>query len=119
MTTPVAAGGRRGLLLSLGALAMTLLVPVIGIVFGVFALAVSVRSRSVAGIVISVVSLLLAAAVTATQLYFSTELSAYYECKKGAGTVSAEQQCLTRLERAMEAKLPFIGPGRLHFPFAP
>jgi hypothetical protein len=119
------------MLLSVGALAMTLLVPTIGVLFSIFALVVSVRSTikqrrsrspigtSVVGIVLSAVALVLAIAVTAVQLYFGSELSAYSECKKGAGTVSSEQQCVDQLKHAMESRLPFLNPGELQFPFVP
>jgi hypothetical protein len=124
-------GGRRVLLLSLGALAMTMLLPLGGLVFALFALAVGVRTlreqlrlhrplgTTVAGLVISVFSLLAATVLTVTQLYFAEELAAYEECKKGAGTVSAQQQCLDALERSIETKVPFIPAGQLEFPFAP
>jgi Chain length determinant protein len=120
VTTPtMRIGRRRALLLSLGALALTLLLPVIGLVFGIFTLVVSARSKAVVGIVVSTVVVMMAVGMTATQFYFGDELSAYNECKKGAGTVSAQQECVDGLERAMEAKLPFLAPGELRFPFAP
>lgn len=124
-------GGRRALLLALGALAMTMLLPLGGVVFALFALAVSVRTlkeqrehrqptgTTVAGLIISFLTLLAAAGMTVVQLYFTKELTAYTECQKGAGTVSAQQHCLDTLERAIEKKVPFIPEGQLQFPFAP
>lgn len=124
-------GGRRALLLALGALAMTMLLPLGGLVFALFALAVSVRTlkeqrerrqpmgTTVAGLLISALTLLAAAGMTVVQLYFAEELADYTECQKGAGTVSAQQHCLDTLERAIEKKVPFIPEGQFQLPFAP
>ncbi len=120
MTTPITRiGRRRATLLSFGALVMTLLLPVIGLVFGILTMIVSARTKAVAGIVVSTAVLLLAPATLVFQLYFGDELSAYTDCKMGAVTITAQQTCVDRLERAMEAKLPFLHPGELDFPFAP
>lgn len=123
--------GRRALLLSIGALALTMIVPVLGLALGVFALIVGFRAwrtlsrtRSsvllpVLGSLLSAVSIALAASVTWFQTYFSGELTAYNECMKGAGTTTAQQVCVTQLEKSMEAKLPFVAPGTLRLPFPP
>lgn len=122
--------GRRALLLSIGALALTLLVPVMGLALGVLSIIVCFRAwrvlsrkhgriiMPVLGFVISVVSIVMAASVTWFQMYFGNELSAYTECMKGAGTSTAQQACVSELERAMERRLPFIPKGSLHLPFA-
>ncbi|MDH2423893.1 hypothetical protein [Sphaerisporangium sp. TRM90804] len=123
--------GRRALLLSIGALALTMLVPVMGLALGVVAAVVSVRAwralssrrmpiiMPITGFLVSVVSIVLAAAVTWFQSYFGGELTRYTECMKGAGTTTSQQVCLSELERAMERKLPFIPPNSLRLPFAP
>ena len=124
-------GGRRALLLALGALAMTMLLPLGGLVFAIFALAVAVRTlkeqrerrqpvgTTVAWLLLSLVTVLFATSLSVTQIYFAEELAAYTECQKGAGTVSAQEHCLDTLERAIEKKVPFIPEGQLQIPFAP
>lgn len=136
MTTPpqqatTDSSGGRALLISLAALAMALLVPLIGVVFALFALVVAVRTTgtlrkakssiaaAVGGIVVSLISLVFAAMATVVQLYLGDELAAYNKCTQGAGTVSAQEQCVERLERSIEAQFPFLEPGRFQLPFAP
>ncbi|WP_433372941.1 hypothetical protein [Streptosporangium sp. CA-115845] len=123
--------GRRALWLAVTAVVMTLVLPLAGLVMAIFALVTSIRAipalrsvpkpigTAVAGIVLSAGALLASAGVTAMQFYFSDELAAYTECGKGAGTVSAQNECVERLERAMEKKMPFVQPGQLQFPFPP
>ncbi|MEO3808845.1 hypothetical protein ABGB17_07560 [Sphaerisporangium sp. B11E5] len=123
--------GRRALLLSIGALALTMIVPVLGLALGVVAVVVCFRAwralsrkkssvlMPVLGSLVSAVSIVLAASVTWFQTYFSGELTAYNECMKGAGTTTAQQVCVTQLEKAMEGKLPFVAPGTLQLPFPP
>ncbi|MFC4590551.1 hypothetical protein [Sphaerisporangium corydalis] len=135
MLPPTAApgveAGRRALLLSIGALALTFMVPVMGLALGVFAIVVCVRAwrtkarerqsiiMPIIGFLISIVSIFTAALVTWFQMYFSNEFNAYGECMKGAGTGTSQQACVTRLEQAMERRLPFIPKGSLRLPFAP
>ncbi|MCG5220709.1 hypothetical protein [Streptosporangium sp. KLBMP 9127] len=141
MTTPVQiptgqqrspeAAARRAIWLALAAVAMTLLLPVAGIVLCVVALTAGIRAvggsrkagkpsgLAVTGVVMSSVALLVALAMTAFQLYFGSELTAYGECKIGAGTVAAQTECVDRLERSMEQRMPFLKPGELQFPFMP
>lgn len=123
--------GRRALLVSIGALALTMLVPVMGLALSIFSVFVCfrawrARSRQRApvllpamGLLLSAVSVVVAASVTWFQIYFSGELNGYAECMKGAGTGTAQQACVTLLERAMERRLPFVPQGSLQFPFAP
>jgi hypothetical protein len=122
--------GRRALLLSIGALALTLLVPVMGLALGIFSIVVCFRtwrtlSRSrqsvimpVLGSLISIASMFMAVSVTWFQMYFSGELTTYTECMKGAGTGTSQQACVTQLEQSMQRKLPFIPKGSLRLPFA-
>ncbi|GII03459.1 hypothetical protein [Planobispora takensis] len=136
MTTPVQlrpaeGAGRRALWMAFAAIVLTLMLPVAGLFMAIFALVVSIRAvpalRSVAkpattavvGIVISSLALLVAIGVTAMQFYFSDELAAYAECKIGAGTVTAQNECVDQLERAMEKRFSFLQPGELQFPFPP
>ncbi|MFJ2030294.1 hypothetical protein [Streptosporangium sp. NPDC087985] len=136
MTTPVQArpaegAGRRALWLAFSSVVLTLLLPLAGLVMSIFALVASIRAiralRSVTkpstpavlGIVVSSLALLISLGVTAMQFYFSDELSAYAECRKGAGTVTAQNECVDHLERAMEKKMPFVQPGDVRFPFPP
>ncbi|WP_405144697.1 hypothetical protein OG589_42885 [Sphaerisporangium sp. NBC_01403] len=123
--------GRRALLISIGALALTLLVPVMGLALGVFSIIVCFRAwrtqsakrlpvvMPIVGSLISIVSIVMAASVTWFQMYFSAELTAYTECMKGAGTATSQQACVNGLEQAMERRLPFIPKGSLRLPFAP
>ena len=75
---------------------------------------------AIGAVVIASIALLLGAASAAVQYYFSAELSAYYECTKGAGTVEAQQDCNDQLRRSVEKKLgvplppsfPSCGDGR-------
>ncbi|GAA5043200.1 hypothetical protein HNP84_004382 [Thermocatellispora tengchongensis] len=125
------AAGRRAVWLALAALVMTFMLPIAGLVLAVLGLTAGIRAQSesrkagrtagaaVTAIVISAVSSLIALGYTALQLYFAPEITAYGECKIGAGTVAAENDCVERLERAMEKKMPFLRPGELQFPFAP
>ncbi len=136
MTTPpqqatTDSSGGRALLISLAALAMALLVPLVGLALALFALVGSVRTTgalrrakssiapAVGGIVVSLFSLAFAAMATTAQLYLGEELAAYDKCTRGAGTVSAQEQCVERLERSIEAKFPFLEPGQFQFPFTP
>ncbi|MEV5413969.1 hypothetical protein AB0K60_34700 [Thermopolyspora sp. NPDC052614] len=138
MTTPprqatTDTSGGRALLISLAALAMSLLVPLVGVALALFALIVSVRTTgalrrakssiaaAVGGIVVSVFSLAFAAFATMVQFSLGEDLAAYNTCMQGAGTLSAQEHCRERLERAIEAKLPFLEPGRFPFlfPFIP
>ncbi|WP_248965503.1 hypothetical protein [Sphaerisporangium perillae] len=123
--------GRRALLLSIGALALTLLVPVFGLALGVFSIVVSFRAWRVLsgrrrpvvlpilGLLLSVASICVAAGVLWVQMYFTGELSAYTECMKGAGTATSQQVCVSELERAVEHRLPFMPKGSVKIPFPP
>ncbi|RBQ16557.1 hypothetical protein DP939_30065 [Spongiactinospora rosea] len=140
MTTPVQtpigqqtpeAAGRRAVWLALAAVAMTLLLPIAGVVLCVIALVAGIRAVGalrraakptalvVTGVVVSALSLLWSLVVLAGQVYFGQELTAYTECKIGAGTVAGLEECVDLLERGMESKMPFLKPGDLQFPFAP
>ncbi|MEV8633333.1 hypothetical protein AB0395_16895 [Streptosporangium sp. NPDC051023] len=136
MTSPVQArpaesAGRRALWLAFASVVMTFMLPLAGLVMSVFALVVSIRAipalRSVTkpagiavvGIVLSSLALLVSLGVTAMQFYFSNELATYADCRAGAGTVTAQNECVEQLERAMEKKMPFVRPGEVQFPFPP
>ncbi|MET9337241.1 hypothetical protein [Nonomuraea sp. NPDC003804] len=133
MTTPVQApgdqqlaesAGRRAIWLAIAALAMTFMLPLAGLVMAVFALLAGFRARpalraagrstgvAVGGIVISAIALLLSASATAMQLYLMDEYAAYQECRKGAGTVAAQNACFAEFRNAAAAKLP---PGVIEF----
>ncbi|GGK77109.1 hypothetical protein Sme01_42870 [Sphaerisporangium melleum] len=119
------------MLLSIGALALTFLVPVLGLALGVFAVAacvrawraLSARQRSIAlpviGLLVSLASLCLAGMVLWVQTYFSGELGGYAECMKGAGTSTSQQACVGQLERAIQHRLPFMPAGSVKIPFPP
>ncbi|MFF5210790.1 hypothetical protein [Streptosporangium sp. NPDC000396] len=136
MTTPVQArpaegAGRRALWLAFASVVLTLMLPLAGIFMSLFALVASIRAiralrsvtrpvgTAVTGIVVSSISLVISLAMTTMQFYFSDELSAYTECRRGAGTVTAQNECVEQLERAMEKKMPFVQPGQVQFPFPP
>ncbi|MFC7645131.1 hypothetical protein ACFQX6_34170 [Streptosporangium lutulentum] len=96
----------------------------------IFALVASIRAirtlRSVTkpvgiavtGIVLSVIALLICLSVTVLQLYFSSELTTYSECRRGAGTVTSQNECVDQLERAMETRLS-LPASTIQFPFPP
>ncbi|PZG41320.1 hypothetical protein C1I98_21480 [Spongiactinospora gelatinilytica] len=140
MTTPVQtpigqqtpeAAGRRAVWLALAAVAMTLLLPLAGVVLCMIALVTGIRAvgalrraakpsaLAVTAVVVSTLSLLWSLLAIAGQIYFSQELAAYTECKIGAGTVASMEECVNLLERGLEQKMPFLKPGDLQFPFAP
>ncbi|SDH49832.1 hypothetical protein SAMN05421505_11713 [Sinosporangium album] len=116
---PAEETGRRALLLSLAALALTFALPLAGVAMALLALGAASRARTalraagkpkttaLAGFTISVVALVLSASATLFQVYFGDQLLAYSECLKGAGTISAQQQCFSQFEAAMKAKSPF------------
>ena len=127
MTTPLqtqapATGGRRALVLALMALVFTLLLPAAGLALSIFAIFIGIRdmrllSRERRGvgmatgaIVLSSLAFILGVVTTGFQLYFSNELNAYTECRKGAGTVMAQQECSDQLMRAFERKLGVTWP---------
>ncbi|WP_214408873.1 hypothetical protein [Sphaerisporangium fuscum] len=123
--------GRRALLLSIGALALTMLLPALGLALGVFSIVVSLRAwrrltrgrgsvvMPALGLLISVAAVAIGASVLWVQLYFSGELSAYTECMKGAGTSTSQQACVSRLEQSIEHRLPFMPKGSIRLPIAP
>ena len=133
MTTPLqtqapATGGRRALVLALMALVFTLLLSAAGLALSIFAIFIGIRdmrllSRERRGvgmatgaIVLSSLAFILGVVTTGFQLYFSNELNAYTECRKGAGTVMAQQECSDQLMRAFERKLGVTWPAGVPAP---
>ncbi|WP_063909808.1 hypothetical protein [Herbidospora yilanensis] len=132
MTTPLQTaaemGGRRALALALMALIFTLFVPTMGLALSVFGLIVGVRDlrtlkkggqptgMATGAVVISTLAFLLGGVSTAVQVYLGTELTAYTECLKGAGTVTAQTECSTQLKTALEAKLGMPWPANMPLP---
>ncbi|GAT66537.1 hypothetical protein HS048_08620 [Planomonospora sp. ID91781] len=128
---PAESAGRRALWLAFASAVMTLMLPMAGLVMSIFALVVSIRAipalrsvskpigTAVAGIAIASAALLFSIMASAFQFYLRDELSAYEECRRGASTVTAQDECLNRLEDSMRKKLPFVEPGQLRFPFGP
>ncbi|MBP2704777.1 hypothetical protein JOL79_13235 [Microbispora sp. RL4-1S] len=133
MTTPLQTqapptGGRRSLTLAVAAVVFTLLLPVAGLALSVFAILIAIRDlralqrarqgvgMAVGAVALSSIAFLLGAAMTAFQLYFSAELSAYTECRKGADTVAARQDCSEQLVRAFEDKLGVPWPSGIPAP---
>lgn len=110
------------------ALIFTLMVPAAGLAFSVFGIIVSIRDVrllrraklphgfAIAGLVVSAIAFVLAALVTAGQLYFAAEFNAFTECKKGAGTVTAEHDCADQLKRSIEKRLGVPWPSDMPFP---
>jgi hypothetical protein len=115
---PADSAGRRAIWLSIAALAMTFMLPLAGLVMALFALMAGIRAfpllkasgrsmgAAVGGITISSVALALSALATGMQLYLMDEYSAYQECMKGAGTVSAQGECFAQFREAAQRKLP-------------
>ncbi|WP_328808382.1 hypothetical protein [Nonomuraea montanisoli] len=115
---PADSAGRRAIWLSIAALAMTFMLPLAGLVMAAFALMAGIRAlprlreaglptgTAIGGIAVSAVALALSALATALQLYLMDEYSAYQECMKGAGTVSAQGECFAAFRDAAQRKLP-------------
>jgi hypothetical protein len=70
-------------------------------------------------IVVSSVAFFLGATITIFQLYFSAELSSYNECRKGAGTIEAQQDCSDQLVQSFEHKLGVKWPAEIPEPSGP
>ncbi|WP_433420099.1 hypothetical protein ACQP1V_07270 [Microtetraspora malaysiensis] len=121
-------GGRRALLLALAALICTFMLPAAGVVLAVLGFTVAIRdvrtlSRvrrpvgvAVTALVVSAVAFMFGGLLVATQLFFSTEINAYVECGKGAGTVTAEHDCMNELKNSVARKLGVTWPADLPFP---
>jgi hypothetical protein len=121
-------GGRRALTLAIMALVFSLILPAAGLALSAFATVIAARDlralnraqRKIgmvtSAIVISVIAFVLGAASTTVQLYFSSELSAYTECTKGAGTVEARQECSDQLKQAISDKLGVPWPANVPLP---
>ncbi|MFI7637730.1 hypothetical protein [Nonomuraea sp. NPDC049400] len=115
---PADSAGRRAIWLSIAALAMTFMLPLAGLVMALFALMAGIRAypllrssgrstgAAVGGITVSSIALALSAMATGMQLYLMDEYSAYQECMKGAGTVSAQGECFAQFREAAQRKLP-------------
>ncbi|WP_285702505.1 hypothetical protein [Microtetraspora sp. NBRC 16547] len=121
-------GGRRALLLALSALIFTFMLPAAGLALSLFGLVVAFRDvktlsrtrrpvgAAAAALVVSAVSFMFGGLLLATQLFFSTELNAYVECGKGAGTVTAAHDCVNEFKSAVERRLGVAWPADLPFP---
>ncbi|MCT9928708.1 hypothetical protein N5079_00595 [Planotetraspora sp. A-T 1434] len=133
MTTPLQmsapeTGGRRALTLAIMALVFTLMLPAAGLALSVFGIIIAIRDlrslqrgrqrvgMATSALVISSIAFLLGAGTTAVQLYFSAEISAYTECRKGAGTVEAQQECSDQFKHAFEQKLGVPWPAGIPAP---
>ncbi|WP_246268104.1 hypothetical protein [Nonomuraea typhae] len=115
---PADSAGRRAIWLAIAALAMTFMLPLAGLVMAGFALMSGIKALpmlraagkstkiATGGITVSSVALVVSAVATALQLYLMDEYTAYQECMKGAGTVSAQGDCYTQFRDATERKLP-------------
>lgn len=115
---PADSAGRRAIWLSIAALAMTFMLPLAGLVMALFALMAGIRALpmlkaegrptgvAVGGITVSSIALALSAMATGMQLYLMEEYTAYQECMKGAGTVSAQGECFAQFREAAQRKLP-------------
>ncbi|MFI6505331.1 hypothetical protein [Nonomuraea typhae] len=115
---PAESAGRRAIWLAIAALAMTFMLPLAGLVMAGFALMSGIKAlpmlraagkptkTATGGITVSSVALVVSAVATALQLYLMDEYTAYQECMKGAGTVSAQGDCYTQFRDATERKLP-------------
>ncbi|WP_182898584.1 hypothetical protein [Microbispora sp. H10830] len=133
MTTPLqtptpATGGRRALVLAIMALVFTLMLPAAGLALSLFAIVVAIRDlrllnrerrgigMATGAVVLSSLAFVLGIVTTGFQLYFSDELTAYNECRKGAGTVTAQQDCSEQLMRAFERKMGVAWPAGVPAP---
>jgi hypothetical protein len=122
------AGGRRAFTIACLALIFTLILPAAGLAFSVFGIIVSLRDvralrharvgsgLAIGGLMVSTIAFVLATLATAGQLYFAAEFNAYEECRKGAGTVTAEHDCTDQLKRAIEKRLGVPWPADIPFP---
>lgn len=133
MTTPLQmsapeTGGRRALALAIMALVFTLILPAAGLALSIFGVILSIRDlralqaarqrigMATSAVVVSSLALVLGMIMTAFQLYFSAELTSYTECRKGAGTVEAQQDCMDQLMRSLEKKLGVALPANFPTP---
>ncbi|KAB8186624.1 hypothetical protein [Microbispora catharanthi] len=133
MTTPLqgptpATGGRRALVLAIMALVFTLMLPAAGLALSLFAIVIAIRDlrllnrerrgigMATGAVVLSSLAFVLGIVTTGFQLYFSDELTAYNECRKGAGTVAAQQDCSEQLMRAFERKMGVAWPAGVPAP---
>ncbi|WP_063843120.1 hypothetical protein [Sphaerimonospora mesophila] len=110
-------GGRRALALAIMALVFTVMLPAAGLALSIFGVILAIRDlralqaakqrigMATGAIVISSIAFMLGLMMTVFQFYFSAELAAYTECRKGAGTVEAQQHCSDQLMRSLEKKL--------------
>ncbi|MEW9526939.1 hypothetical protein [Microbispora sp. NPDC049125] len=120
--------GRRALMLALVALVFTVMLPAAGLALSLFGIIVAIRDlRALQGarqrigmatgaIVIASIAFLLGTVTTAFQLYFSAELSSYTECRKGAGTIEARQDCSDQLMQSFEKRLGVRWPSGVPAP---
>jgi mannose/fructose/N-acetylgalactosamine-specific phosphotransferase system component IID len=127
-TSAKESGGRRAFTVACLALIFTLMLPAAGLALSVFGIIVSIRDiralhqakiaagLAIAGLVVSGIAFMLATMTTAVQLYFAAEFNAYAECRKGAGTVTAEHDCADQLKRAIENRLGIPWPANMPFP---
>ncbi|WP_432869856.1 hypothetical protein [Microbispora rosea] len=133
MTTPLqtptpATGGRRALVLAIMALVFTLMLPAAGLALSIFAIVIAIRDirllnrerrgigMATGAVVLSSLAFVLGIVTTGFQLYFSDELNAYNECRKGAGTVAAQQDCSEQLMRSFERKMGVAWPAGVPAP---
>lgn len=113
----LARAGRRARWLGIAALLMALLVAYLGLVMGIVALYVGIRtlraarqSRSRApgatlGIVLASVALVFSLMGVAFQIFFWNEVQTYNKCMTAANTITDETQCKDAFARAFERKL--------------
>ncbi|GAB3885812.1 hypothetical protein GCM10027612_21840 [Microbispora bryophytorum subsp. camponoti] len=109
-------------MLALMALVFTLMLPAAGLALSLFAVVIAIRDlrllnrerrgigMATGAVVLSSLAFVLGIVTTGFQLYFSDELTAYNECRKGAGTVAAQQDCSEQLMRAFEQKMGVAWP---------
>ncbi len=109
-------------MLAIMALVFTLMLPAAGLALSLFAIVIAIRDlrllnrerrgigMATGAVVLSSLAFVLGIVTTGFQLYFSDELTAYNECRKGAGTVAAQQDCSEQLMRAFEQKMGVAWP---------
>jgi hypothetical protein len=109
--------GRRALWLGIAALLMALLVAYLGLIMGVVALYVGIRTVRIAkrarsrppgamwGIVLASIALVVSIIGMGFQIFFWHELRSYSKCMAAANTITDENRCKDAFARSVEQRL--------------
>lgn len=97
---------------SVAAVASAFFAPPVGVVLGVVAIVVAVRSREVVpsrprvlAIVSGSIALVVGVTITGAALFFREEITEYSRCLQAANTVQAQQNCQDALNESLSSRL--------------